>query len=135
MSWLSFFNLFYYILLYFAQFYLNLTIQKGYKMLKCYNVYFLFLYSKVDNFKNTLPKHFFDLNKTQIFYNFFKSRKLYIYLANPFRWPWRRLRKKSFYFSLVLREFGSEELKQWTFIYTYVTYVITSRCNTSSSTF
>ena len=58
------------------------------------------------------------------FNEFLKSRKLYIYLVNPFRWPWRRLRKKAFYFFLLLRETRSKELKYWNFSYIYVTYVV-----------
>ena len=76
---------------------------------------FLFLYQKVLIFKGHSWNFFIGFNKTRFFYEVFKSRKLYIYLVSPFRWPWRRLRKKSLYFFLFLRENGSKETKNLEF--------------------
>ena len=94
-----------------------------------------FIYQKVHILKRTSLKNKFWLEQNAIFFRFLKSRKLSIYLVYPFRWPLHRLRKKSFYIFLFLRDTGSKEIKNWNFIYTYVSYVVASRCNTSQDFF
>ena len=75
----------------------------------------VFYLSKRKYFWKDILDFFFLFEQNTIFF----SRKLYINLSAPsFRWPWRRLRKKPFF----LLETGSEELKHWNFIYTYVTF-------------
>ena len=97
---------------------------------------FKFIYQKVHIFKMNIPEKFFDLNKTWIFLRIFKIKKTLYLFGQPLPWPWCRLRKKSFYFFLLLiRQTRLEELKNWNFIYTYVTYVTASCCNTSPGIF
>ena len=64
------------------------------------------------------------------------GRKVKVSIALIFLFLYQKVHiSKSFSFFLLLRETGSEELKHWNFIYTYITDVIAARCNTCSGIF